>query len=41
MAKLNLKFAFLDQSDNKRVFYKFKKDMLPFMYWHALLKGRI
>ncbi len=33
--------TFLDQSDNKRVFYKFKKDMLPFMYWHALLKGRI
>lgn len=32
--------TFLDQSDNKKIFYQFKKNMLPIMYWYALLNGK-
>lgn len=32
--------TFLDQSDDKKLFYQFKKNMLPFMYWYGLLKGK-
>ncbi|CAM4162004.1 NAD(P)/FAD-dependent oxidoreductase [Lacicoccus alkaliphilus] len=32
--------TFLDQSDDKKLFYQFKKNMLPFMYWYGLLNGK-
>ncbi|MCG1010448.1 NAD(P)/FAD-dependent oxidoreductase [Salinicoccus sp. ID82-1] len=33
--------TFLNQSDDKWLFYQFKKNMLPIMYWYALLKGKV
>ncbi|WP_342388291.1 NAD(P)/FAD-dependent oxidoreductase [Salinicoccus bachuensis] len=33
--------TFLNQADNKKIFYQFKKNMLPIMYWNALLKGKV
>ncbi|WP_434121375.1 NAD(P)/FAD-dependent oxidoreductase [Salinicoccus roseus] len=33
--------TFLNQSDDKWFFYQFKKNMLPIMYWYALLKGKV
>lgn len=33
--------TFLNQADDKWLFYQFKKNMLPLMYWHALLKGKV
>lgn len=32
--------TFLNQADDKMIFYQFKKNMLPIMYWYALLKGK-
>lgn len=32
--------TFLDQSDDKKIFYQFKKNLLPIMYWYALLNGK-
>lgn len=32
--------TFLNQADDKKIFYQFKKNMLPIMYWHAMLKGK-
>lgn len=33
--------TFLNQADNKKIFYQFKKNMLPIMYWNGLLKGKV
>jgi sulfide:quinone oxidoreductase len=32
--------TFLNQADDKKIFYQFKKNMLPIMYWYALLNGK-
>ncbi|CAD2071276.1 pyridine nucleotide-disulfide oxidoreductase [Jeotgalicoccus coquinae] len=32
--------TFLNQADDKKIFYQFKKNMLPIMYWYAMLNGK-
>lgn len=32
--------TFLDQSDDKKFFYQFKQNMLPYMYWYGMLNGK-
>lgn len=32
--------TFLNQADDKKIFYQFKKNMLPVMYWYAMLNGK-
>ncbi|MGO1923791.1 MAG: FAD-dependent oxidoreductase [Jeotgalicoccus sp.] len=38
--KVPTETTFLNQADDKKIFYQFKKNMLPIMYWYALLKGK-
>lgn len=38
--KIPKESTFLDQSDDKKLFYQFKKNMLPVMYWYAMLDGK-
>lgn len=32
--------TYLDQSEDKKFLYQFKKNMLPIMYWYGMLKGK-
>lgn len=38
--KIPKETTFLDQSDDKKLFYQFKKNMLPIMYWYGMLNGK-